>query len=218
MNKNSFVATLLSAVVVVGATAFPIESVALDNAANELNKSTEIAVAMPRLMDKMMDTIIEKNIEEPEEQVEEQPPEPEMVEMELPSNVGGSFKAYMDYRCISDTCSNQYKLQQKAYTDANGLRKVGDDYCIALGTGFSKEIGTRFEITLSDGNTFTAILADVKSDRHTDVSNRYCLANNSIIEFVVDTYALNSEIQLMGSVGAISSFDGSVKAVKRIEG
>lgn len=216
MNKNSFVATLLSAIVVTGATIFPIESVALDNKANELNKSTEITVAMPRLVDKFMDTIIEKNIEEPDEKVAEEPPEPEMVKMELP-NVNGSFKAYMDYRCISDTCSKQYKLQQKAYTDKNGLRKVGNDYCVALGTGFSSKIGTRFEITLSSGNTFTVILADVKSNRHTDDSNKYCLTNNSIVEFVVDTYSLNSNIKLRGSVGALSSFEGSVKAIKKIK-
>lgn len=216
MNKNSFVATLLLAIVATGVMSFPSESIALDNQSNELNKSTEITVAMPRLMDKFMDTIIEKNIEEPEEQVVEEPPEPEMVEMGLP-DVGGHFKAYMDYRCISDTCSKQYKLQQKAYTDNNGLRKVGDDYCVALGTGFSNKIGTRFEITLDNGNTFTVILADVKSDRHTDDSNRYCLANNSIIEFVVDSRNLNSEVKLMGSIGALNSFEGSVKAIKSIE-
>ena len=28
-----------------------------------------------------------------------------------------SFKAYMDYRCITDTSSVQYEMQQQAYTD-----------------------------------------------------------------------------------------------------
>lgn len=48
-----------------------------------------------------------------------------------------SFKAYMDYRCITDTSSVQYEMQQQAYTDGRGFRKIGDDYCVALGTGFT---------------------------------------------------------------------------------
>lgn len=45
-----------------------------------------------------------------------------------------SFKSYMDFRCITNRSSLQYKMQQQAYTDENGLRKIGEYYCVAMGT------------------------------------------------------------------------------------
>ena len=33
------------------------------------------------------------------------------------------FKTYMDYRCITDSASIQYQLQQQAWTDEQGLPK-----------------------------------------------------------------------------------------------
>ena len=46
----------------------------------------------------------------------------------------GAFKCYEDYRALTDTTSLQYQLQQEAYTDEAGHRKVGHRYCIAVGT------------------------------------------------------------------------------------
>ena len=48
------------------------------------------------------------------------------------------FKAYMDYRTITDTASRQYQLQQSAWTDDQGLRRLGEDYLVAMGTGWRK--------------------------------------------------------------------------------
>ena len=53
-------------------------------------------------------------------------------EKKLPSNFG-AFKSYTDYRCLSRS-SAQWKLQEQAYTDENGLRKIGDAYLVALGS------------------------------------------------------------------------------------
>ena len=74
----------------------------------------------------------------------------------------------MDYRCITDTSSVQYEMQQQAYTDGRGFRKIGDDYCVALGTGFTSGCGERFIIYLDSGYSFSAVVADVKADMHTD--------------------------------------------------
>lgn len=38
-------------------------------------------------------------------------------EYEIP-NLDTSFKAYMDYRCITDETSQQWEIQQKAWTDS----------------------------------------------------------------------------------------------------
>ena len=46
-----------------------------------------------------------------------------------------AFKAYMDYRTITDTSSEQYAIQQNAWTDSRGLRRSCDDYLVAMGTG-----------------------------------------------------------------------------------
>ena len=94
------------------------------------------------------------------------------VPMDLPSRTSGEFKTYMSYKMISDTSSKQYKLQQQAYTDENGF-SVGDAYCIALGSAYGTEIGTKYRIVLDTGIEFIGILADCKDDKHTDDSNRY---------------------------------------------
>ena len=42
-------------------------------------------------------------------------------------DVNTEFKTYMDYRTITDTSSAQYDLQQHAYTDSQGIRRVDGD-------------------------------------------------------------------------------------------
>ena len=42
------------------------------------------------------------------------------------------FKAYMDYRTITDTESVQYAMQQNAWTDDRGLRRTENDYLVAM--------------------------------------------------------------------------------------
>lgn len=78
--------------------------------------------------------------------------------------VDTAFKTYMDYRAITDKESVQYDLQQLAYTDSQGIRRIDGDVCVALGTGYADKCGERFEITLDSGNSFTAIVGDIKSD------------------------------------------------------
>ena len=79
-------------------------------------------------------------------------------------DVNTEFKTYMDYRTITDTSSPQYDLQQHAYTDSQGIRRVDGDVCVALGTAYADSCGERFEITLDSGNSFTAVVGDIKAD------------------------------------------------------
>lgn len=130
-----------------------------------------------------------------------------MTEISLPDNKNNGFKTYMDYRAITDTSSKQWELQQEAYTDEYGMRKIGDCYCVALGSAFSTRIGDKFLIKLEDGQEFRAILADQKSDLHTDETNKYMQLSGdriNIVEFLVDTPQLEYMAKIMGDVSHLS--------------
>lgn len=124
----------------------------------------------------------------------------------------GAFKSYTDYKCLSKS-SKQWQLQQKAYTDENGLRKIGDAYLVALGSYYGTTLGTEYTVTLSNGSVFDIILCDCKQDRHTDGSNRECLTNSSVLEFYVDSSALPKKVKALGSISAIPYFSGSVVSI-----
>lgn len=126
-----------------------------------------------------------------------------------------SFKTYMSYKCISSS-SPQGKLQKKAYTSPNGLRKVGKYYCIALGSYYGSKIGTKYKITLSSGKYFWGILADQKANCHTNSTNQYTLRNGDVIEFVVDTPKLPLSVRISGSISSISKFKGKVKKIEKV--
>ena len=129
---------------------------------------------------------------------------------------GGEFKCYEDYRCITDTESPQYALQQKAWTDDYGLRRYESYYCVALGSAYGSEIGTKYLITLSSGAELMAILADQKADRDT-VQGHTRDRSGAVIEFVVDTPALPDEVRHSGSVSSIPGFNGEVKEIRRLK-
>ena len=129
---------------------------------------------------------------------------------------GGDFKCYEDYRTLTDTSSPQYELQQEAWTDECGLRRVDNFYCIALGSAYGTEIGTKYLITLSSGNEFIAVLADQKADCDT-IDGHTRDINGAVIEFVVDTDYLPQEVKAMGDVSAIDYFSGSVEQIRRLK-
>lgn len=140
-----------------------------------------------------------------------------LLEYSVP-NKDTSFKAYMDYRTITDNTSKQYALQGQAYTDENGLRKIGDSYCVALGTYYAKECGENFLITLDTGVTFNVIVSDIKKDIHTDTNGMYTPmlnGNANLIEFIVDTKTLSSRIKTLGDVSELG-FEGNIKKIERI--
>ena len=129
---------------------------------------------------------------------------------------GGAFKCFEDYRAITATNSPQYQLQQEAWTDANGLRRVGDFYCVALGSAYGSEIGAKYMIQLDTGTTFLAILADQKADAHT-VDGHTRDRSGAVIEFLVETESLPEAVRHTGSVSAIPGFEGSVEKIWRLK-
>lgn len=127
------------------------------------------------------------------------------------------FKSYMDYRCITDTHSAQYRLQQHAETDENGLRTYNGRYMIAVGTYYG-EVGDNLTVTLDTGVSFDCVIGDIKADSTTDETNRYHpMADDkgNLIEFIVDTKELPRSVRWMGTVSALDDFAGNVEKIER---
>ena len=135
----------------------------------------------------------------------------------IPSN-GGKFKSYTNYRMLNTNSSQWTKVQchTDAHTDTNGLRKVGDYYCVAMGSYYSTTLGDLFEIK-TEGGTFKVILCDFKANQHTDTSNQYTAHNNCVIEFYVDMNTLHSTAKQMGDISyADSKFSGKIVGITKI--
>lgn len=136
-----------------------------------------------------------------------------------------SFKCYMDYRAITDETSKQYEIQQQAYTDNDGFRKIGEDYLVAVGTYYSESCGERFNVTLDTGNQITVTIGDIKQDCCTDELNMYSpvydengnFISGNVVEFIVDTELLSQKAKMLGSVEAYEDFKGNIKSIERIE-
>ena len=114
-----------------------------------------------------------------------------------------SFKSYMPYTAITSKNSPQYKLQRKACSDKNGLRKYGKYYLVAMGQYYGK-VGDRFKVTLSSGQVFYAMIGDSKQFKHTGEGSGMIGADNKdMFEFIVDYSCLNKEIRKMGNVDVV---------------
>lgn len=129
----------------------------------------------------------------------------------VPKNM--HFKSYTNYKCLSRS-SAQWELQKKAYTNKNGLRKIGDDYLVAMGSYYTKHLGDRFKITLSTGKSFTVRICDFKANSDTNSTHQYT-ANGCMIEFYVDSN-LNSKARQMGDISYIKGFKGNITKIEKI--
>lgn len=117
----------------------------------------------------------------------------------LPNSSG--FKSFMDYRAITATGSDQYRLQTLyAKTGANGIRMVNGRYCVAIGSRFSSDIGQYFDLILANGTVIPCVLADQKADVHTDSDNIITEHNGCLSEFVVSTEHLDTTVKQRGNV------------------
>ena len=123
---------------------------------------------------------------------------PKYRDYDVPSNKG--FKSYMHYGAITSTSSKQYILQQKAYTGKYGIRQVNSRYCVAIGSYFNSRIGTMFDLILENGTVIPCIMADQKSDKHTDSNNIITTHNGCLSEFIVDIYALDKDAKKHGDI------------------
>lgn len=134
------------------------------------------------------------------------------VSMGLPEGTSGETKTYMDYTAVTSKGSDQYKLLHsgKAYTK-DGFRMYDGYYCVAMGSYYSDQIGTKFYVELSNGKTLRCILGDRKSDKHTNDTHQYAEKNKDILEFIVDGISLSG-----GDVSEIEGFEGSVASIRKI--
>lgn len=124
-----------------------------------------------------------------------------------------SFKTYMSYKAITLKSSPHYKLQQIATTADNGIRMVDGRYCIAIGQGFCKKIGTPIDIVLENDIVIPCILGDCKAIVDTDENN--LLAHNGhLLEFIVDTPSLSNETRVSGDISkAEDGWDAKIKKI-----
>ncbi len=151
---------------------------------------------------------------------------PVYTELGVPTGVDTSFKTYMDYRCVTSTASDQYKVihtygwsDGNGFMRANGERDLGiadDYYLIALGSYYGTTMGTKYRITTNTGNVFYGMLADAKADIHTNNTNQYA-ANRDVVEFLVDTRNLRKDVRRMGSANVYSPLSGSISKIERID-
>lgn len=133
---------------------------------------------------------------------------------DAPNNSG--FKSFMDYRTITNTESQQYKLQQHyAYTGEYGIRMADSRYIVAIGTYFTPDIGRYFDIILENGTVIPCILGDQKADADTDSNNIITKHNGCMSEFIVDSYALNKDVKFYGDMSyCLKEWDSPIKTIK----
>lgn len=133
---------------------------------------------------------------------------------DAPENSG--FKSFMDYRTITNTESQQYKLQQNyAYTGEHGIRMADSRYIVAIGTYFTPNVGQYFDIILENGTVIPCILGDQKADVDTDSNNIITKHNGCMSEFIVDSDALNKDVKFYGDMSyCLKNWDSTIKTIK----
>ncbi len=146
------------------------------------------------------------------------------IELGVP-NIDSSFKSYMDYRCITNTSSPQYRyISRWGWSDWDGFmrcdaeRDLGiesDYYLIAMGSYYGTEIGTKYRITTDTGNVFYGVLADCKANCDTNITHQYS-HNNDVIEFIVDSSCLDRNVKLFGSANVYMPLNGKIVSVEKI--
>lgn len=104
-----------------------------------------------------------------------------------PSN--NTFKSCLPANCLTrNTSLPQGRLRKKYTLDyKTGVYKVGDRYCVALGSYYTTKIGTKIDLVLSHNgrkHVLKCILADQKADKDT-VNNHKVHKDGSVAEFVV---------------------------------
>ena len=130
-----------------------------------------------------------------------------------------NMKTYMSWKAITNKSSKQYQLQQHPdiYTDEEGFRKIDDKFMIAVGTYFEADVGQEVEVELDGGNKFSAIVGDIKANKHVDENIQHKV-DGSVIEFLVGDNLLPI-IKKMGncSYSEKNNFQGEVTSITILE-
>lgn len=136
--------------------------------------------------------------------------------LELP-DISTESKLFTDYRFYNIPGTPHNRLQQKARTDSNGLRRFNNDYIVAMGSYYSTSIGDRFRVELSSGRVFTVIFGDGKWGIDCDSKNMYTPVKNydgetvgNLLEFIVDEDILDPNVYSYGGIERLDIFKGDV--------
>ena len=134
------------------------------------------------------------------------------IEKDVPSN--NSFKSYMDADTIRSRNTDQYRLKANYVLDSQtGIWTVDGRYCIAVGSYYTKAIGTYIDVVMENGNTLKCILGECKRNRDTDYTNRQN-PNGSVIEFIVNISSMPSMARKMGNCSyACEEMEGEIKSI-----
>ena len=122
-----------------------------------------------------------------------------------------SFASYMDYRTITNTNSEQYKLQEVSKTNEKGYRTKGDKVLIAVHSRYGK-VGDELKITFVDNHTEHFIIGDIKSSKQTNCSHPVGNGESSIIEIIVDTNIIKDR-----RLGKILDYSKVLKKIEKTE-
>lgn len=130
-----------------------------------------------------------------------------------------TFKSYEDADCITNNRAlAQGRLKKKYHLDCqSGVWMVGDRYCIAIGSYYTKNIGVKIDLVLSHNgrkHILKCITADSKADKDT-VNQHRIHKDGSVAEFVVSTSHLSQKVRQMGDVShAGNKFMGKIKQIR----
>ncbi len=122
-------------------------------------------------------------------------------------NTSATFKSYMGYTAITNTASEQYRLQQIATTGDYGIRMINGRYLVAMANQYGS-VGDELNITLSSGKVLYVMLGDIKGG--TSCTH----ADGSMIEFIVDSSAMTSRVRSAGNFSVL--FAGTIKAIDKV--
>ena len=138
---------------------------------------------------------------------------------EYSSPSSNTFKSFEDADCISNSTKlGQGRLKKKYHLDySSGVWMVGDRYCIAIGSYYTKTIGKKIDVVLKHkGKThiLKCITADCKADKDT-VSEHRIHKDGSVVEFVVNTSSLPKKAKVMGDISyAGKKFKGKISKIR----
>lgn len=122
---------------------------------------------------------------------------------------GSTFKSWMDYRKITNKSSRQWKLQQEAYTDDQGFRRIGDYYMVAMARQYGP-VGKKYLITFSSGASILSIIGDIKGG--TTCAHK----DTSMLEFLVNADMITQAVKRSGNVNKI--YDGTIISIHVVPG
>ena len=145
--------------------------------------------------------------------------EEEISEIKENNNSASShkdFKSYMSYKAITSVSSKQWKLQQQATTNEDGIRCIDGIPMVAVGTGWGLDVGDIALVTCENGNTFKVIIGDTKSDRHTDEERKTTVDNGCRCEFIVDVSKIDSTAKRLGNMAVLDKYRGYVVNIEKI--